>query len=621
MVTPRDVLDRWNDGRDVSQRYRHDFWLNHEYYHGRQWVTIDTRTGIPHQILNPDRRIRVTHNRVGPNGRTLIGKFAANPLMFDVTPDGADDQSIRGARCSQYAVRSAAEVGNWETHRKRGLQHVFFGGCALAILNPVGPELEVISGKPAPLVAHVEVLPLPSFVCEPGALSFEQARWFITQRALPPGTIRDHYGLNHDPKSDTMAVHQFLSAERQQRTAKNDMASLFIMYERPKKDRSGKKTGPGKVVHCTAHEVLLEEDWPYPFDCQPGWMFMIDDTSDSWLGETFFTDARSPQDSLNFLRSQQAEATRAMVPKLAVPSGFDIDQLNDDPASPYVYDPVGGGGDGAPKWISGDSGTLRLRYDIESVSGHIDEVMHVHDLTRGIAGERASGQSIAILSEKDDTPLSAIAGDQRLGWAHIGHLYLKMAEKMINKEVIASIKVGTSTVNVPWSGKLIAGQTRVTLPVSSTQPFSRAARNKTIIDLAQAMPDLFATLTPIQKLAMMDLPELPAIGELLSPDVERAQRENYLISAGTAWLPRRDEDHSAHLAEHRAFRQTAAYDALDSETQMLFLDHERAHDRLLEEEVVAQRSLNEDIPGASALPSSLNMIGQVGPEAQPIPYQ
>ena len=76
MAEPEDtnaslVRKRFDEGRKSTRREVRDYWMNHAFIHGRQWIYLNPNNGtVQNLAMDPDR-VQVTANRLWPASRTL----------------------------------------------------------------------------------------------------------------------------------------------------------------------------------------------------------------------------------------------------------------------------------------------------------------------------------------------------------------------------------------------------------------------------------------------------------------------------------------------------------------------------------------------------------------------
>src|SRR5207302_1432884 len=116
------------------------------------------------------------------------------------------------------------------------------------------------------------------------------------------------------------------------------------------------------------------------------------------------------------------------------------------------------------------------------------DIMFVHATSRGEASfDRASGQALALLAEKDDSPLGLMAFEESQRWSEIGSYVLRVYERKVGEtrtvQVQPRLAQPGQVRQSKWSGKKLKGQTRVVVPLETTLPTSQAAMQAFARDL------------------------------------------------------------------------------------------------------------------------------------------
>ena len=157
---PRDntVKGRFTRASDETRYRQRNYWLNHAFLEGYQWLMWDPA----HNRLDyyPDKkRIQATMNRMRSNTRNILGRASSRPLHFEVFPEAGDDASIRAARLGKNILEQYKIQQNWEMVREQQLLATWKGGTSAL-------WLEWDETREVPL--H-RALSIAEFVVEPGA--------------------------------------------------------------------------------------------------------------------------------------------------------------------------------------------------------------------------------------------------------------------------------------------------------------------------------------------------------------------------------------------------------------------------------------------------------------------
>lgn len=620
------VVELYGKGLSSQRRANANYWANFAFMRGDQWIHFNPHTKRLAEVPDDADRVRATINKILPGSRTVLSKLLQRPLVFEVTPNSADDVAIEGSKISDSILAAITEDHDWELLRESVAWSVWKGGTA-AVCVDWNPNL----GKPTALADDGRKLPsgdttetalsVAEFVIQPGAKDARRANWWIKAQALPPEQVKATWKLAEVPEAD--ATSGLSSLEKgmvmamaggvhgpDNRTQDTDLTLVLTYYERP-----NESCPDGKVeIVVNNKSVWGPKPWPFPFvdhlnlaTCRET---LVENT---WLGETCVTTARPIQAAYNAAWSNILEhADIAGNAKLATPqSSIELmDQYSDVIGEQVVY----GDGMDKPSWLVPPQLPSWLLQMPQELATALDDTLGVHDVSRGSAPQNIeSGYGLAVLAEQDATPIGKLAASMAQMFSDVGTMVLKVYEDNVKETRTAVIKApGEPSETTRWSGKDIAGQTTAKVPLELVAPRSRAAQAQ-FAEKAMQM-GLITTLEDLTRLA-----ESPGEREIIAavrPDVDRARRENHAMYEGKVCFPENWDDHTIHRNEHNAFRKTARYEAMDAERKSLFAAHVQAHETLAHEEAGQQTVRNQllgpaapgvpTVAGSEALPTDPN---------------
>ena len=623
-----EIRERWHDGTRYLAKARRDLWLNKSFYHDEQWVWWDSQRNRVESLDDNlagyrqlSRRVYLTVNLMKPNINTLLGKWLQNQVRFDVVPDTTDDATLIGARLSAWIIEDAHRNGQWEAVREQNLFNTLIGGTAAVAMHINDDEsLNVshdrnVSGSNE---VFFDPLDLGEFCLEPGSKDQRDARWWEQAVALPPEQVKDFYGMSKTPEADTGANFSAVQRRllRMQGIHTNvELSTVLIHYERPNESEPD-----GKVVHVVNRDVVAKTKWPFPFkDRLNMYAFRASKTRGRWLGDTFVTSARPIQAAINHSESMlQEHLKHAGNARAFYPMGFMDDPKNlSDQAGEWVgYYPTGTGDKAywmtppsLDRWITSRPAELKVA---------LDDIMHVHDISRGEApGDRNSGLALSILSEQDETPLAIMARDQQNGWSELASRYIEaIADRSPKQKRKANVTADGVSLEIPWTAEMLKGQFNVVADFDSVAPHSRAARQQMTVRMKQEFPEVFQGMSRATLLRLMDVPGLDKAPNVIAPDSAKAIRENHLMSIGAIMLPADFDDHAKHMAEHNSFRKTTEYESMPDSAKEVVNLHISAHEMLIREEAEAQMEINATRPGLGGLPRANDPLGALAAPTQ-----
>lgn len=598
--TAKTVLERHKQGSVPLTGDVHNYWINHAFMYGEQWLWYNDSARSLEQIPKDPDRVMMTVNRIWPASRTVISKANSRPLQFYVPPTGADDSTIKASRTSESILTSVLRDHDWERLREEASWAAWKGGTAAISVSwdpkagtPLGQREDGQDFGTGDTVE--EVLSIADFVIEPGVKDAERARWWIKTVAMPPEQARDTYGLSKTPSPDaTSAATPFQRKLLQLHIGTNDdgghvpLTQVFTYYERP-----NALAPKGRVVVVINEHIVLERPWPFPFKDRLNLVIFRETLIDGqWNGDTIVKAARPIQNGINQSWSSIIEHLKlAGNARLAVDESMMdlIDSLTDTPgeiipfregkAPQYITPPQ------MPEWWIQEPSRLREE---------LDDILGVHDVSRGDAPGRVdSGLGISILVEQDATPIGRMVKETALSFARLGELVLRLYEANVTESRDAIVRTpGQPPRKARWTGKDIKGQVAAEVPLDALIPRSRAASEARADRLLQQ--GLIPSIADYFKLA--EIPMDRDTLEVLSPDVAKARRENAMMALGRPAVPAPFDDHAQHVHEHLVFMKSVEWDFLEPDVQQTIYLHVQGHSTMSAEELGEQYAKTQANP-------------------------
>lgn len=601
-ISAQKVRDLYDKGTKSIRREQRDYWINRCFVSGEQWISWNSSTQrlenrVPRGASSS--RVLLSVNRLRTSSRTNMAKLLRRPLVFEVPPTGADDESDRGSRVAEAVLADRAREHHWEGLREEAAWTIWKGGTGFLCVDwdpragtPLG---QTQTGKNFGTGDICEsVLSIAEVATEPGSRDIERALWWIKAVALPPRDVQEMFNLPKTPAADASSATsplQFKLLQADGNDSRNELTLVLYYYERPS------RKGKGQVAVVIDGKIVDQGPWPFPFKDRLNVVAMRETVVEGrWTGDTILSDAISPQTARNMAESSVVEHMKlAGNARLAIPEGSieDISTLSDEPGEPFGYVPMGGQ---RPDYMSPPSMPTWWIEQPERLDRIIDDILGVHDVSRGevTQGGAKSGVALSLLAEQDDTPLGRFAKEMAEGWGRFASLVLEIYEDKVTETRKARVDNGGPRPElVEWTGKHLAGQTQAEVPLEAVQPRSRAASFQMALQLKQLYPDLPLTVFA----AIADLPGQDDLIEGVDPNVEEARRENYEMALGIPIIPALFQNHKTHIAELNRFRMSARFGTLDKQTQDLFEMHAKAHEQLAAEQQVQQMAMQGVQPG------------------------
>lgn len=618
------VKDRWRDGDNELMAARRNYWMNFAFYQGEQWCWWSTTRNQLQSYAatwSPlgEGRARLVRNRVEPNIVNVLARLLATPLAFQVPPSDAQDDIVAGANLGEDVLTAESHDSSWESFRRDELFDAIMGGTSAISVEwdgKGGDALEideehntVVGTGKARLREHA----ITEFCLEPGVTEFRHARWWICGLTMPPRDVQAQYGLKWCPKPDAASLLSPLQQKLQSDSpftvsgpSGRNQTLVLCCYERP-----NPQTPKGQYTVVVNDRIAHTEPWPFPFKDRLNLIpFRQEQLPSRWQGFTYMVSAIKLQAQYNFYASMIAELMKKVgTPRMAAPDVLDEDMFNDDPDSIIFY--PAGPGVSPPGYITPPSLPGWIATEINDVSDEIDEIMHVSQVSAGQSiGDRASGQALALLSEKDDSPLGLMGTEQATGWSQIAEMVLSLyaAHATETRTVTLRGDAGAPSTR-QFTGKMLAGQTRVYIDPNTTQPVSKAAMQAFAKDLWDRQiitdPEVYARLAFLP-------PDF--MGEVIDADVAAARYENALMSIGTVVVPQQFEDHAKHIAEHNRDRKSRGYRYQSDPIRKVKDLHVQAHEVMAAEQYGTQVGRAMESPGLAQLPQAGEPAGSQVPQ-------
>lgn len=583
-ITAARIKSLYDDGtrdiRDAQLKYQE----NAAYIDGDQWVyRHSTRQEILHLPRNP-RKVRVTIPRLGPESRRIFSKLLKRPLIFEVTPDSADDAASRGAAVAQGVLTSLSKTQKWERLREELAWTMWKGGTGILALDwdkGAGRYLDDTSQEGD---CKVSCLSIAEVATEPGTRDIERACWWIKAVAVPPDEAKKQYGLRALPPTNASPALNPM----QMRAARGgtgqplNLTLVLTYYERPSKDNRA-----GLVATVIGDDIVEQHPWPFPFRDRLNLVCARETLIEGrWTGQTVVTSAVPIQTALNHTWTSILEHLKqAGNARIQNNSGERLNAENlSDEAGEFIFHD----GEELWSWMSPPPMPDWWQRLPEQLTQAMDDTIGVHDVSRGDAPTNIeSGLGLSILAEQDDTPTGKLAQTLADAFTDIGCLVLQTYEKMVPPNSVRTATItepGRITEKVVWDGSSFCGQTDARVPYDAVAPMNEAAR----FARGMAFLDRKIIQSPRQLSAYIDLPGGTNFIESTDPNVAKARRENYQMATGEPMVPADFDNHTTHIEEHNAFRLTARYERLDDETRAMIDKHLLAHTVLAAEEAAIQ---------------------------------
>lgn len=600
------VTQRWKDGQDALARQRRSYWQNLAFFLGYHWVWWSETHGsvMPlrqdYSPLGPGRS-RLTVNKFAANLVNVMGRLLKRELPFEVTPSDVVSAVVEGAKLAEHLLEGQAKQQGWELVRFDALFAAMLGGVSAVVTewDPMAGQvlewdLQTNQAKYGTGDVRLDAFNANEFALEPNVRRATDSRYGIVGTCLPAAYLRDKYQLSWMPRADaytTDTQFQGRLASMGGHDRGRNLTLALTYYEPPSRfSRLG-------TYACVLNGVCVHRsEWPLPFDELNFTTFRSKRIDGRWAGDTFLNDAVPIQVAYNHARSVIAEHMKlAGNARLAAPMGaIDPKDLRGRPGDILWWSPDGTGA--MPQYLSPPNLPRWLTQEADQLGNELDEIMQVHEISRGVGFSRASASALSLLAEQDDSALGTIVFEQKHGWERVASQVLRIYGGKVPETRRVKIRAAAGIAAVyQWNGKALMDQYDVSIPLDAVTPRTQAASMANAKDLW----DRKIITDPRVYARMSGLPP-DQFEQLLDVDAAKANRENLRMAMGVVEIPDTRDDNAIHMTEHRRFVMSDTYKYADPSVQALFDDHMKMHEQLEHEQVaqqIARAQTGPQIPG------------------------
>jgi hypothetical protein len=605
------IRDRYTSGLKPIRSELQNYWLNHSFILGHQWLWFNPSSRTLSELPRDPDRVQATINRMWPNSRIIISKAVQRELTFEVIPSAADDEAMEGAKLGESILDDHRKRHQWESLREKLSWMAWKGGTAAIGVDWDPNAGDVIAASEGTKINQGDTVETPlslaEFVVEPGVRDGERARWWVKSQVLPPENVQAMFGLSKLPDADAsngmspfqrkMLTSQYSGSTSDQLV---DLTLVLTYYERPNALRP-----EGAIAVVVGEEVVAGgvRPWPFPFKEHLNLAIVHETPNETkWSGETVCTMARPIQTALNASWSsiiehmKNAGNARLILPQSAVDL---MDSLTDMPGEIVPYPD----GTEKPGWLSPAQMPAWWIEEPKALRDEIDDVMGVHDVSRGQAPTNIdSGYGLSVLAEQDTTPVGKLVKSTAQAFGRVATMVLQTMEVQVKDQRKAVVRTPSAPPQTTsWTGSDLAGQTMAEVPLESVMPRNHSA----MAQLGKELVQMGLIQTFEQFATVSEMPGYKDLINRLDPDVSKARWENHAMAEGNPEIPEKFDDHHIHIHELNNFRKTPRYRALDPDTRQIFEDHAKAHEVLAAEAAGRMQAMSAADPNmAEAVPDS-----------------
>jgi hypothetical protein len=644
------VDNLYAESRRVKWPFERQWFINANFYLGRQYVVPNDVTRKFDTPLDPPHRVRHVVNKIKPYVITKISKLTRQEPHPEASPASNDFDDIQKARLANSLMAYwAGELklqtllnelflwvcitGNgflrpfWNTSKGRAITvkkgsisdqaWVEIGGQLMAaeILDKVN-QLDIPEGD----VDMCVVSPFSGFA-HPKAKSLAESIWFLESNVRDTDSLYEQWGSAANEVSVDGGEDDWRDFEQRLLGSTNQAPGELIqntkhghfpsVTEKQLWVRPCRAFPNGKYVVVAGGKCLHMGDFPFTHGRLPYIHFKDDPVPGRFWGQSSIEDLIPIQKSINSKKSKLHEVFNLHAkPTILNPKGSgvpnsdftnrpgDVLQVNPDPnVRPSVMAP-------APLPQYTENLVQADMNDFEECSGQ-------HEATRGIAPGRVdSAQGIVSLQEADDTRLGPQnrSSAEALGESFdqllcLGHQFyteprlIKVAGQNAKVEVREFIGADLA----PKQG--FNGRFDVRLRMGSGLPMSRSARTAYVIQLADK--GILNKDNPQDRELIFKILELGGPSEAIFQNAENARAqahiENAEMAAGIMHSPNTWDVHPEHLDVHETYRRRPEFmQEIEKNPQIgeIFEAHIRATEQAMAVDQMRKAQLTQGAPPA-----------------------
>lgn len=635
-------------GHIWEQRASYKYVLERQWYTAIAWylglqnlIWSDSQKSLT-EIERAPHRVRLVVNHLQSIVRTIAAKLYKASPEWDVLPASTDPLDAQKAYVANQILSC-----NWQKMLmpEKMLETLMWtlttGNCFIKqTWNPdagdsvyVPSEIGIEEVDPTN-VGEVEATVISPFelIVDPNATKFRDAAWCIESRYVNVQDIMDLYPRADLKPTEGEASFNFLQFKEHLKHLTsgnlyknaNYTQSGILVHELWIKPRPGSKTlSKGRHVVIAGGQVLKNVEFPYNHGELPFAHFIeIEVPGRLWATSTI-EQLMPIQAEYNRTRSQLVETRNTTGnPNWLIPKGAGISeaQITGRPGEKIYYNPGFKPEQTNPPSLPAYINNMLSvdRQDMEDLSG-------MHEVSRAEApGQVRSGRGILALVEQDETRLGIIIRQFEFQVERLGRQHLQIVAQYVSeKRILNIIGAQDELITLSYRGSDLIGPSSlvgsnyfdVRVKTVSGMPLSRAAQQELLSLLLQNN-----VLKPDDPKDRRMILQMISIGHVQNTvDKSRMHRSRQLVEidkiiSGEDVIVQQWHGHEIHLEVLDEFRNSALYDSLPPEIQMILQRHSEAH-----KEWIAYNAVEPEILTRKAAMVAMqyeNLSGVLGTIAQ-----
>lgn len=625
--------------KSARQRYIPEWHMNLAFFLGHQWLAWN-RGRLYRPSMASWRRTPVD-NRILPIVTSRTARKVKNRPTFVCTPFTADEADIEAAKVGEkileadwtgldlqqslYQAELFAEICGagfwkiyWDSSKGKSADFLYYAGGDQAVLQadntPVRADVfsEIPEGMVPKTIAQgdicVDVLSPFELFPDPLALSLEECEWVIEEKVRSVEYVKSRFGVELPPDTSApggpvearMSPSLVYSGE----TASEEYKGIRVYeyWARP-----STKYPNGKRCVWAREQILLEED--HPFDAMPYVMFEGIRAPNRFWPTALTTHLRGPQTELNKVQAQIAEnADRIGNPALLESRHANV-EWSGRPGERVKFDATLP--DSVPSFLQPPEMPVYVREQLERIENSMAEISGIHDVSKAqVPTGVTAASAINLLQEADDTRIGPEIQQMEVALAKAGTKILRLRAKFNNDERLIRIAGEDGNWDIfSFRGQVLGQEPNVEVQAGSAMPRSKAAKQAAMFEILSLAFQYGLQFEPrdLRKFFKdYEVGGLERLFDSISQDEQQIQRENRLLSQGTAVNINAFDNDEVHVAGHDEFRKTGRYGRLPGPVKGLVDAHVLAH----QERMAQKTNLQVETMGAEQQAQQLSLMSQ-----------
>lgn len=563
---------------ELHTPYQEQWYMNIANLVGQQYLSRDNASGKLSIPAAPSWRVRLVINKIGTASRILLAKLLPNSPVFYAVPSTMDSEDVAAARLATKVVENIYSSAEFDEIKDELALWVIVAGIVDMFVvydSDAGRELYIeekdpvtgmqmtnpITGKPM-----MKIVPTGDIVFDV-ASPFEIIRDMSTTRLQECGAIcrkkirsvdyvKERYGVDVPSEkipSDFDYAVKVMNLVNQDKNTDITQQLKGVCIVKDYYERPTKKYPRGRHLITAGNKELLNSTLKTKLNGKYEWP-IVTFTGNKVVGRLmpmdFLQSALPLQWKYNRSRSMMIENLNALSrPKIFAAEGeLPSGRFTDEPGEIVEYVP--GLSSMGPVPVKMPELPSYFLDNLKYLTAEIDDVMNVHDISRGVLPRRAtSGFALSILEEKDTSVLGPVVKSFKVGMESVFSLALGLARDNYNESRLMKIfgKQGELQGIQNWTGADLKSVDDVRIVLDTDLPSSRTGKLEFATGLAEK-----GLISPKSALKLMNLSHLSDLEEEqpFGDDVRYAEMENFNMLKGIQQIPSEFEEFPAHLAIH-----------------------------------------------------------------------